>query len=318
MTAAEIDPAEIGEELLQPEFLQDFSRFRRHPGLSRAELACYFNAWVQRQLSAPVCMHSLRAGRVSALASISPAAWDSAHFGRSMFRIELLHDSETAVRELAQLVDSALEQVSAASQLHVSAEVDIDDYVALNALIGCGFEILDFKRTFASNHVARHAVYQRLADSIRPYHADDHEQVMALLDHVHFDTRFTRDPVLDMERSRQVYRLWFDSLLAEFPASSNALVCERGKRLVACGVIGEMDLFELGVARKLRTSSLYASGREGIGAYGAILYRLASEAVATHGLVETTISLNSPVATKVVEGIRPNKSVTRVALRLAR
>lgn len=316
----QVEGAEVKQESNSYDLacLNGFSRYRRHPGITEADCRALLAFQVAKMLEHRGRVCESDAGRISMLASISELPWESAHFSLPMAQLNLLNDGCRGTHAVADIVKAVLEGYSRwGDARHISAEVDVDDYVSLNALTKCGFEVLDFKRTYFTNRLAANAGFERLGRNIRAYSPDDLAAVSKLVDQVDFETRFTRDNLLDARRAKAVYRVWFDTLLQQAGQGSNALVYERYGEVVACGAIGEVDLHPQGVPVKLRGGSLYAATGAGVGAYGPILYRLTREAIATHGLVETTVSLNSSAATRVVEGVRPNKSVTRIALRLS-
>lgn len=248
---------------------------------------------------------------------INPLSWDSQHFGLAMARLEVLAKEGADTGVITKLVSEAvLEFRYSTGCQHFSIEVDIDNYPVMNACFAAGFEVLDYKRTYFTNRLNAKYRYDVMATAIRPYHPNDKEAVLALFQASHFQTRFTRDVYLNQTRAQQLYVLWAEKLLAAYPETSNVLVYERNNKIEACGAIGEKDLTPLGISRMYASGSIYAASSRGAGAYGAVLWRLTEEALAKYGLVDTTVSLNSSAATRVLEGVRPNRSVTHACLRL--
>lgn len=294
-----------------------YSRFRRHPGFSRDDIALVNAAVIQKSIADGVSGFFIGSGTVvRALAVINPTPWESDFFGLPMGRLHCYAADSVSDDELTQLVGETLRQAVNGDWIrHVSSDVDIDDYRVLNALLRNGFDVLDLKRTYFTNRLSAGSDYERFLGSVRAYCADDSVAVDAIVAAARFDTRFTRDCYLDAHKSALMYRDWFDRLISDAGRSSQVVVFERQGRVVGCGGIGEMDFSSYGLARKMRTGSLYACSSDGVGGYGPVLYCLTRDALRSHGLVETTVSLNNAAAVRVVEGVRPNRSVTSYALR---
>lgn len=252
-----------------------------------------------------------------ACVGINPLPWDSQHFGLPMARLEVLAKEGANTGAIMVLVCEAVAEFKHSTGCqHFSIEVDVDNYPVMNACFAAGFEVLDYKRTYFTNRLNAKYRYDVMATAIRPYHPNDKEVILALFQATVFQTRFTRDIYLDQVKAQQLYVLWAEKLLAAYPETSNVLVYERNNKIEACGAIGEKDLTPLGVNRMYASGSIYAASTRGAGAYGAVLWRLTEEALTKHGLVDTTVSLNSSAATRVLEGVRPNRSVTHACLRL--
>jgi N-acetylglutamate synthase-like GNAT family acetyltransferase len=298
------------------EGLQYFSRLRRHPGFSIEDIAA-----MNRQDCAALFTSSVHgfcqrsAGITEAVCAVVPSSFESDWFGLRMGRLHSVARATTDSGVLADLVEATLREARAAGIRHVSADVDIDDYRLLNVLAGHGFEILDLKRTYFTNRLHEDSSYTRALSRVRDYHVSDAAAVEAILAEATFETRFTRDCHLDKGRADAFYRHWFQDLIGRCGLSSHVVVYEKLGQVVGCGGIGEVDFRRYGLDVRLRTGSLYACRSDGVGGYGPVLYRLTRDALRTHGLVETTVSLNNAVAARVVEGVRPNRSVTAYALR---
>ena len=249
--------------------------------------------------------------------AVNRLPWDSQHFGLPMARIDVLAEEGTSSSVITQLVSEATAEFKHSTGCqHFSIEVDVNDYPVMNACFAAGFEALDFKRTYFTNRLNTKYRYDVMATAIRPYQHSDREAVLALFQESVFQTRFTRDAHLNQAQAQQLYVLWAAKLLEAYPNRSNVLVFERNNKIEACGAIGEKDLTPQGVGRLYASGSIYAASSRGVGAYGAVLWRLTEEALAKYGLVDTTVSLNSSAATRVLEGVRPNRSVTHACLRL--
>lgn len=293
-----------------------FSRYRGYPGFSISDFnALRLNA-LNRILTSDVVKKCFQDGACVSLVGVSLSEWETAHFGMPMARIEVMCSAEADVGSVSRTLSSALDEHRRSTGCrHYSAEIDLDDYPSMNACFSGGFEVLDFKRTYFTSRVSCEPKYKRFSSLVEHYNLLYRDEVLKLIGDTSFSTRFTRDKYLGKENSKQVYMRWFERLIDDFPEKSNVLIYKRDKRVVACGAIGEKDLSSEGVPRRIRTGSVYASRREGVGVYAAILRQLTEEAIESHGLVDTTVSLNSGVATRVVEGIRPNHSVAHCCLR---
>ena len=288
-----------------------FSRLRRFPGFSTGALASVLNADLENWLCAEggqanVWLDDM--ARVAALACLVPMAWDSRHFGMPMSRLHLAVAPEAGTDECRQLVKALFCSAAVRSGDHISVEVDIDDYASLNSLTGLGFEILDLRRTYCTNRMRDDIDFIRMSSRTRHYQPEDHQAVMALVAQTTFPSRFSRDAMIDPERVSAMYSRWFDNLLSSHEKTANAVVYERGGQVIACGAIGEKDYGYAGVPIAIRTGSLYAGRPDSVGAYVPVLYRLIIEALVSHGLVETTVSMNNVTVCRVLEGFRSYKS----------
>lgn len=297
-----------------------FSRLRRFPGFSKKELTAILRADLDNWLNSDGGQGRVvfdDKGHVSALGCLVPMEWDSRHFGMSMSRLHLAISPELDMLRCRELVEKLLNEVSLRSGDHVSAEVDIDDYTSLNTLIRLGFEVLDLRRTYCTNRMRDDIDFVRMSSRTRHYRPDDHQAVMALVAQTVFPSRFSRDPSIDQSLVSAMYSRWFEELLSSHGQIANAIVYERAGEVIACGAIGEKSYSYAGVQESLRTGSLYAGRADSVGAYVPVLYRLIVEALASHGLVETTVSLNNVTVCRVLEGFRSYKSaVASYSLRL--
>lgn len=297
--------------------LRYYSRLRRHPGFSpediarmdRDDCAALFSSSAQG-----FCQQA--AGTTQAVCAVVPTPFESGWFGLSMGRLHCVAHPGLAGSELAAVLRATLGAASAAGIHHVSADVDVDDYRLLNLLTGHGFEILDLKRTYFTHRLHDESSYTRAEARVRDYAPADAAALEAIIAQAVFETRFTRDRHLERKRADAFYRHWFRDLLGRAGASTHMVVYERLGRVVGCGGGGETDFRRYGLGVRLRTASLYACLPEGVGGYGPVVYRLVREALRTHGLFEGTVSLNNAAAMRVVEGVRPNRSVCSYALRL--
>ena len=252
---------------------------------------------------------------VFAIAVIEYLQWDSMHFNINMARLHCFFDADVDVSIIKDLIRKTLDLAAKENIKHISIDVDIDNYLLINILATYDFEILDIKRTYFTHILAENKSYQKLLHKVRDYHVDDYSAVEHILEATTFESRFTRDNFLDKKLSQLLYKKWFYKLISVAGTASHVVVFESENKIIACGAIGECDFSKYDVEGKIRTCSVYACLPDGVGAYPSVLYKLTQDALITHGLVETTISLNNNAAIRVVEGVRPNKSVTALSMR---
>lgn len=297
--------------------LVDFSRYRRYPGFNAQDCLNIFQGSLielaKTSWGVAVREHQ---GALQFLAIVVPLPWDSQHFGMPMARLHVWIASPVFASEEVEALSRLLSRVQHEYGCrHVSMDVDIDNFSVMNAVLGLGFEVMDFKRSYFTNVHNRHAENEKGLSRVRYYAPADYATVMGLLDEVQFETRYTRDCRLDRQRSQAAYHVWMEGMLRNEAGANLLLVSERSDGVVACGAMGELDFGKYGINRKVRTNSLFACSKMGIGDYGAILTRLTQESLKTHDLIDGAMSLNNASAIRVVEGVRPNRSVTLLCLR---
>lgn len=297
--------------------LEFYSRFRYHPGFSLADISRMssidFSLLFNDENSGFFVMSS---GEVIALCVVVKSVWETGYFDVPMARLYCFAAVDFDENLLSELVDKSLRHAFEKSgTCHFSIDVDIDNYKVINSLSGNGFEILDLKRTYFTNKLGTNPEFSRSVARVRNYTDADADVVREIIAAAKFETRFTRDRFLRKDASDALYQQWFLNLVKDSGSGSHVVVFERMGRVVGCGGIGEMSFSRYGIDRKMRTGSLYACSSEGVGGYAPVLYRLTSDAIASHGLVETTVSLNNASAVRVVEGVRPNRSTTSYAMR---
>lgn len=287
--------------------LTDFSRLRRYPGFSAQDLEKILWADFQDWLNKGGKYQTLeKNGSTTALACLHPLEWDSAHFSMPMSRLQLLGSSHTSIEQYKALTQELLDSQDKSDGQHISVEVDIDNYNALNALTALGFEVLDLRRTYCTNRMRHDIDFVRMINRTRYYHPNDYSQVMRLVRETDFPSRFSRDPHLQPKKVKSLYEKWFHNLLAD--PNANAIVYERQGAILACGAIGQVNYAYAGLAQCLRTGSLYAGSAKAVGAYTPVLFRLIMDALDSHGLVDTTVSMNNVTVCKILEGFRSYKS----------
>lgn len=311
--------SEIDPEIYDFSGLDFYTRYRRHPGFTREEIRSINYADLSSALESDQGFALADGNEVIALASSSLLEWESHHFGLPMGRLACFSSSRCSPEMLSEVINRSLQLLDFRFGCkHISVEVDIDDYCSTNGLIRLNFEMMDVRRIYCVNSMRTDASYTRFLSSVRSYRDEDYLDVVPIFNALDFNTRFTRDCSLDQDKVRSMYRIWFEKLLAENGGKANTVVFERQGRIVGCGGVGETDLKCYGINRRIRSGALYGCLSEGTGGYNAVLYKFTSDALKSHGAIEASVSLNSPVTARAIEGIRPNKSVTRFCMRLYR
>lgn len=194
--------------------LQVLGRYRGIDGLSAGDHRELFRAELEALLAAGgACAVVPGKTGPEAVAAVGPLPWDSAHFGLPMGKLVLAATASAGSNVLQPMLDRLLELARVEQGLrHLSAEVDIDDYACLNALLARGFEILDLRRSYRWRSMAGVPV-PPLRTLVREYRPGDRATVLALADAATFPGRFSRDPVLAPERVTALYRQWLLQLL---------------------------------------------------------------------------------------------------------
>ncbi|MEY1661991.1 hypothetical protein [Isoalcanivorax beigongshangi] len=277
-----------------------FSLLRHTKGFDRNPESCalVIAEQLQQWLHSSAAVWGLRdhLGHLQALCALVPLAWDSAHFGQPMARLQLLRSTGVAETDCARLVDCALATESG----HLSAEVDVADYLSFNLLARRGFELLDTRRTYCA-YAPRKPQLGRRRQGIRPYRTADRAAVLEIVADTRFPSRFYRDDGLAPARVAAMYHQWFARLLDDHGRSSDAVVYEREGQVLACGAIGERDFSAAGVPLRARTGSLYAGLPSATGAYLPVLEMLISRALETYDFAETTVALQNTAACRALE-----------------
>lgn len=294
-----------------------YSKYRRHPGFSSDDLikiSCFdfrglFNG---HNYGFMACRDEIIFG----FCVIVRNEWESEFFGLEMGRVFCCCSPDLEDYLLSDLIKKSVDSAFSMGGIrHFSIDVDIDDYKVVNCLYKNGFEVLDLKRTYFTNRLHDDSGFLKSIGRVRNYMPSDFLVASEIIDAAVFETRFTRDKFIDRGLANALYKKWFLNLIADADVGSQVVVFERMGVVVGCGGIGQVDFSKYGINRKMRSGSLYACSAAGVGGYAPVLYRLTKDAIASHGLVETTVSLNNAPAVRVVEGIRPNRSITTYALR---
>lgn len=291
--------------------------YRGHPQLGHQDHEALFR---HELLSAAedggMCASITIADKVSAACSLKPLVWDSEHFGMPMAKLSLAASSGCTPDKLLDLLRSLLSASPKAKPgLHVSCEIDIDNYLCLNTLLDLGAKIFDIKREFRCVSLSQ-VHTPKLLSRVRAFQPEDKVAVMQLLDSSGFETRFSRDPVLDPGKTAAMYRRWLEKLLDGNADDRIALVMERNEKVHACGAIERRNLGSAGVDLQLMTGGIYISSPSGIGSYYPILYSLIAEAAKRNMTSQTCVSLNNHSATRVLEKMNVGTASVRYAMRL--
>ena len=293
------------------------SNYRGHPQLDHQDHEALFRHELLSAVEAGgVCASLTVENTTSAACSLKPLAWDSGHFNMPMAKLSLAASSGCAPDLLLDLLRIVLfASPRAKHSLHVSCEIDIDNYTSVNALLEYGAKIFDIKREFRCISLAQVRA-PKLLSRVRAYRPDDKAAVLRLMDGSGFETRFSRDPVLDPGKTADMYRTWLEKLLDGSEDDRIALIMERNGQVHACGAIERQDLGFAGVALQLMTGGIYISSPSGIGGYYPILYALIDEAAKRNMTSQTCVSLNNHSATRVLEKMNVGTASIRYSMRL--
>jgi hypothetical protein len=255
-------------------------------------------------------------GKTYAVCAVKPLTWDTQHFGIPMAKLSVAASPCCSPENLEELLkDTLFASRKQPSGLHVSCEIDIDDYPCLNVLLDLGAKILDIKREYLCTSI-KAVRAPKLLSRVRNYEAVDKPMVMHLLKSSSFETRFSRDPMLNPEKVSEMYRIWIEKLLDGSASDRVALVMEKNGEIQACGAIAKTDLTMTGVGLQLMNGGVYISSRIGTGGYYPILYSLIANAEQLNLTSQTCVSLNNHPATKVLEKMNVGTSSIRYAMRL--
>lgn len=293
------------------------TRYRGHPQLNRADQQNLFRYELASAIqSGGICVTHSKGNKIIAACAIKPLSWDTQHFGILMAKLTVAAAPDCLPATLRAMVNDALHAVKKRStKLHISSEVDIDDYLCLNTLLNFGAEILDIKREYRWTS-AKGITPPKFLSRIRKYQTDDKKQVIQLLKKSHFESRFSRDYFLDQNKTVELYQIWLEKLLDGDERDKIALVLERDGRIQACGTIEKHDLSYAGVDLQLMNNGIYVSSPDATGAYYPMIYSLTKCASIYCKSSQTCISLNNHSAQRVLEKMNLGTASTRYALRL--
>ena len=294
-----------------------YSKYRGHPLINEKDHQALLRQDLTTSLNAGgLCTGIVKNTAVQAVCALRPLEWDSKHFGTPMASLTVAASRGCNENDLAGLLTYALSlHEPHSSGLHVSCEIDIDDYTCLNTLLGLGANILDLKREYRCTSLSR-VRKPKFLSRVRAYHASDKTAVMALLDQSAFETRFSRDQALSAEKTASMYRLWLERLLDTQDEDRIAMIMERGADILACGAIERRDFSASGIDLQIMNGGIYISSPVGTGGYYPILYSLIAEAEDRGMTSQTCVSLNNHAATRVLERMNVGTASARYALRL--
>tara|TARA_R100000789_G_scaffold100224_1_gene109345 strand:- start:9262 stop:10290 length:1029 start_codon:yes stop_codon:yes gene_type:complete len=297
--------------------LNIYDRYRGHPQLSStAHQRLFKHELVSAVESGGACSTISSKHEIVAACAIKPLSWDTQHFGLSMAKLSLAAASGCPASALNNLLRDTLRVANQKdNSLHISCEVDIDDYLCLNTLLDLGAEILDIKREYRWTSL-KGIKAPKFLSQVREYDSHDKPKVMQLAVHNNFESRFSRDTHLAAAKTRKLYQIWLEKLLDGNEANRIALVIEKNGRVQACGAIEQQDLNYAGVDVQTMSNGIYISSPDAIGSYYPIIYSLAEHALARFDSVQTCVSQNNRSASRVLERMNTGAESTRYALRL--
>lgn len=292
------------------------NRYRGHPELDDHDHQRLFRHTLLSTLnSGGICASINNESKLVAVCAIQPLEWDSMHFGIPMAKLVLAAERDCSATSLEQLLEATLSKITNPKNLHISSEVDIDEYVVLNTLLRLGAEVVDVKREYRWTSL-RGIKVPKFLSSIREYRIEDKPQVMQLLDESLFESRFSRDSLLSRDKVTSLYRVWLERLLAGRGTDSLALVMERHGKIQACGTLAKLDMHDAGVPVQIMSNGLYVASPNATGKYYSVIYALAEESLTKGISAQTCVSLNHHAATRVLEKMNVGTRSIRYALRL--
>ena len=294
-----------------------YTRYRGHPQLCQADHQRLFRHELISAVEAGgVCTTVNNRTGVIAACAIKPLEWDTRHFGFPMAKMSLAAAPTCPPSALSTLLHDTIYTVKQeTSTLHISCEVDIDDYLCLNALLGLGAEILDIKREYRWTSL-KDIKPPKFLSLVRKYRENDKPQCMRLMEETYFESRFSRDPLLPESRTTNLYQIWLENLLSSKDDRKVALVMEKGGIVQACGAIEKHDLSYAGINLQMMGNGIYISSREATGGYYPIIYALAERSLSKFDSVQTCVSLNKHSAVRVLDKMNGGTASRRYALRL--
>lgn len=298
--------------------LDIYTRYRGHPELDRLDHI----RLLQHELGAALaaggrCSAIIHGEIIQAICAVTPLAWDSEHFGQKMAKISISSCPAVAPKTLQLLAEKTVMAANLGREVHISCEVDIDNYLCLNTLLSMGAEILDLKREYRAKSL-KNVPPPKFRAYVRPYTEADRDSILEILDYSFFATRFSRDSILCHQKSQQLYRQWMKKILDRSDEERTALVVEKAGVVLACGTIEAQDLRFAGVDLQLMSGGIYVSRSDATGYYYPVIYELIQTALTHYSTAQTCISLNNHAAVRVLEKMNFGTNSTRYALRLAR
>lgn len=293
------------------------TRYRGFPGFSQEDhekILRYELASAIKSGGTCVSLHS--GSTVSAVCAIAPLPWDTCHFGIPMLNMKIAAAPNCRISDIVSLFKGSVESLNDKQPpLHISCEIDIDQYNCLNALISLGAQILDLKREYRWISL-KNIVAPKFLSRVRDYQPSDRQAVVKIFQKSLFESRFSRDSSLDPDKVVRLYHIWLEKLLEGNEDDRIAVVREGANGLQACGIVEKQDLTAAGINTRLLGNGLYASGPKATGSYYAVIYALAERSLARSWIAQTTVSLNNLAATRVLERMNAGAESRRYALRL--
>lgn len=280
--------------------------YRHHGHFTDDELAAITASEIRSRLegesvSAFVCEAD---GVVAALCVCSRLDWDSDYFGMPVARLELwrLPGAEAAV--VRELVDRTLgDAMDRLGARHIHCRVDADDYGFANALIASGFCLHDAQRIYVATRprlkVPRREIYKP-----DPYRPELAPALLELFSGVAFDSRYTRDASLPVEKTKRMYGQWVSNLLGLQEQEREIYVLERNGGVVAAGAGRYVDFSRYGIRKKIMTDGIFASRKGFSGAYIGITRAVVEDALDNGcAFVELKVSANNHPANRVLQSL---------------
>lgn len=300
------------------EKLNIYTRYRGHPEFNALDHIQLLQNDLRTAIgSGGKCFAILEGQTVQAICAVTPLTWDSQHFGMPMAKLHIATSPLCPSVAIRKLTEKTINATTHSEPTHISAEVDIDDYLCLNTLLSIGGEILDIKREYRARTI-QNTIAPKFLSKVRPYCNDDRQAILQIMETANFASRFSRDPLIPANKSKKMYQEWIGKILDRSQEERIALVIEKAGVIQACGTIEELDLRKIGVNVKLMSGGIYVSGTNAIGYYYPIIYKLIDEALKRTTSAQTCVSLNNHSAVRVLEKMNFGTPSTRYAIRISK
>ncbi|MDH4066809.1 MAG: hypothetical protein OEW19_20605, partial [Acidobacteriota bacterium] len=253
------------------------------------------------------------AGHRAVVAALRPLAWDSAFFGITMARLDILLRGPAAGAEsLRDAVRAVIDGCRNAGILHVTARVDAADLQAVSVLEDAGFRLMDALVSYFTHPHKEPPRAVRVVGRIRALEPQDVDEVLAVTREAYrgFRGRFQVDPHLPADRADEFYLEWARQCLSGRMAD-RVVVADDGQG----GIYGWASTRRVEPASSVGGTTLWigslgACRRDMPGAYAGLIRSLAMANFEAGEVTETqtqnhnisTVRIYEAVGAKYVRG----------------
>lgn len=284
-----------------------FKPYRAYRVWSRARQAAILGAEMDRRLATPGCIAVVAGdGEAAVVAACRPLQWDSAFFGLSMGRLDLLlRTPEGSAETMRSAVTALVDRCRDAGLVHVAARVDAADMQAVAVLEEAGFRLMDALVTYFTHPRKEAPTAVREVGRVRPLEPRDVESVLDITREAYrgFSGRFQIDPHLPQDRGDEFYLQWARECCAGRMAD-RVVVADDGqgsihgwastRRVEPTSSVGGTTLW---------VGSLGACRREKPGAYAGLIRSLAMDNFAAGDATETQTQNHNVATVRIYEAV---------------